>query len=89
MKMTIGKKLGIILLVVVVLLPVSIAVNWYYGEQSVQLAEQTRTESFVYAMKAKQMQVAVIQVQQFLSDISATRGASSHFTSTDTPPNVL
>ena len=78
MKMTIGKKLGIILLVVVVLLPVSIAVNWYYGEQSVQLAEQTRTESFVYAMKAKQMQVAVIQVQQFLSDISATRGAKGY-----------
>ncbi len=75
MKMTIGKKLGVILIVVAVLLPISIIINWYYGEQSVQMAEKTRTESFVYAMKAKQMQVAVIEVQQFLSDISATRAA--------------
>jgi methyl-accepting chemotaxis protein len=75
MKMTIGRKFGVILAVVTILLPVSILVNWYYGEQSVRLAEQTRTESYVFGVKAEQMQVAVIQVQQFLSDISATRGA--------------
>ncbi len=75
MKMTIGKKLGVILVIVAVLLPASLIANWYYGGQSMKLAEKSRTESYVFAMKAKEMQVAVIQVQQFLSDISATRGA--------------
>ncbi|MFH1147052.1 MAG: methyl-accepting chemotaxis protein [Pseudomonadota bacterium] len=41
-----------------------------------QRAEHTRTESAVHAMHAKEMQVAVIQVQQWLTDISATRGAA-------------
>ncbi len=78
MKMTIGKKLGAIILIVAVLLPISILINWYYGEISIKLAEQTRTESFVYAMKAEEMQKKVIEVQQYLSDISATRGAPGY-----------
>ncbi len=78
MKMTIGKKFGAILIIVAVLLPVSIGINWYYGSRSMQLAEQTRTESSVFAVKAKDMQMAVIQVQQYLSDISATRGAKGY-----------
>lgn len=73
--MTIGKKLGVIIAIVAILLPISIAVNWYYGNKSKQLAEQTRAESSVYTIKAKEMQIAVVQVQQYLSDISATRGA--------------
>ena len=76
--MTIGKKFGAILIIVAVLLPVSIGINWYYGSRSMQLAEQTRTESSVFAVKAKDMQMAVIQVQQYLSDISATRGAKGY-----------
>jgi methyl-accepting chemotaxis protein len=75
MKMTIGKKLGVIFLMVAVLLPLSVMINWYYGNESMQLAEQSRTESVVFAIKAKEMQQAVIEVQQYLSDISATRGA--------------
>jgi len=78
MKMTIGKKLGAILVIVAVLLPISIIINWYYGNRSMQLAEQTRAESSVYTVKAKDMQMAVIQVQQYLSDISATRGAKGY-----------
>ena len=78
MKMTIGKKLGVIIVVVAVLIPISIIVNWYYGSKSLQLAEQTRTESFVFAIKANQMRNTVVQVQQFLSDISATRGAKGY-----------
>jgi methyl-accepting chemotaxis protein len=78
MKMTIGKKLGAILIIVAVLLPISIGINWYYGSKSMQLAELTRAESSVFALKAKDMQMAVIQVQQYLSDISATRGAKGY-----------
>lgn len=76
MNLTIGKKLGAILAVVAILLPASILINRHYGSISMELAEQTRTESFVFAIKAKEMQKAVIEVQQYLSDISATRGAT-------------
>ena len=75
MKMTIGKKLGAIIIVVAISLLTSILINSYYGNISMRLADQARAESFIYAMKAKEMQMAVIEVQQYLSDISATRGA--------------
>lgn len=78
MKLTIGKKLGIILIAVAVLLPLAVIINFYYGNKSIQLAEQTRTESFVFAMKATDMRKAVTEVQQYLSDISATRGAKGY-----------
>ncbi len=78
MKMTIGKKLGTILVIVAVLLPISIVINWYYGNQAIQLAEQARTESLIFVSKAKEMHKAVIEVQQYLSDISATRGAKGY-----------
>jgi methyl-accepting chemotaxis protein len=78
MNITIGKKLGAILIVVAVLLPTSIFINRHYGSVSMELAEQTRTESFVFAIKAKEMQNAVVEVQQYLSDISATRGAKGY-----------
>ena len=78
MNLTIGKKLGAILAVFAILLPTSILINRHYGSISMELAEQTRTESFVFAIKAEQMQKAVIEVQQYLSDISATRGAKGY-----------
>ncbi len=76
--MTIGKKLTAILLIVAVLLPLSILINWYLGEKSVELVNRTRSESFVFVVKAEEMQKAVIEVQQYLSDISATRGAAGY-----------
>ncbi len=78
MKMTIGRKLGVILLLVAILLPISILINRHYGNNSMDLAEQTRTESFVFLIKAMEMQKTVIEVQQYLSDISATRGAPGY-----------
>ncbi len=78
MQMTIGKKLGVILTAATVLLPLSMLICWYYGNQSMKLAEHVRTESFVFAIKAEQMQRAVIEVQQYLSDICATRGAEGY-----------
>lgn len=73
--MTIGKKFGAIVGVIFILLLISIAVNWTFGNQTKEIAKQTRTESAVFAIKAKDMQVAIIQVQQWLTDISATRAA--------------
>ena len=76
--MTIGKKLGVLLATVGLLLPLAMAVNWNFGQASIQLAEQARSESFIFAMKAREMQMAVVEVQQYLSDISATRGAEGY-----------
>lgn len=78
MGMTIGKKFGIISLIVSILLPVSIIINWIYGIKTQNLAEKNRAESAVFAIKAKDMQIAVIQVQQWLTDISATRAAEGY-----------
>lgn len=78
MNITIGKKLGVIVIIISILLPASIIVSWIYGTMARDLAEKTRTESSVFAIKAKEMQIAVIQVQQWLTDISATRGAEGY-----------
>ena len=74
MKMTIGKKFSLIVIATTLLIGISIVVNWHYGQKVETLAEFSRTESAVYALKAKDMQIAIIQVQQWLTDISATRG---------------
>ncbi len=76
--MTIGKKLAAILAIVAVSLPISILINWYLGDNSMELVNKTRSESFVFVVKAEEMQRAVIEVQQYLSDISATRGAEGY-----------
>jgi methyl-accepting chemotaxis protein len=78
MKLTIGKKLGAILVIVTILLPISIGINWYYGSRSMQLAELTRAESSVFALKAKDMQRAVVEVQMSLADFSNITGAKSY-----------
>lgn len=75
MKMTIGKKFGSIVTVIFVLLLISIVVSWNFGNQTKEIAKHTRTESAIFAIKAKDMQIATIQVQQWLTDISATRAA--------------
>ena len=73
--MSIGKKFGLIIALVFVLLSISMILNWTYSKNIKKLAEITRTESLVFAMKAKDMAMAVVEVQQYLSDISATRAA--------------
>lgn len=74
MKMTLGKRLGIIILALSILIPLSIVVNWVYGTRCTRLAERSRTVSMASALNAKDMQQAVIQVQQWLTDVAATRG---------------
>ena len=74
MRMSIGKKFGFIVAFVSILLPVLIIVSWVYCTRTKNLAEKAQAESVAFALKAKDMQIAVIQVQQYLTDISATRG---------------
>ena len=75
MQISVGKKFGVIIIVLAILVLISIVTNWYFGSQSKKMAEKSRTESVPLAIKAKDMQIAVIQVQQWLTDISATRAA--------------
>ncbi len=76
MKMTIGKKFGLIMAGVFVLLLISIIISHIYAKQAEDTAERIRTESAVFAMKAKDMAMAIVQLQQYISDISATRAAN-------------
>ena len=46
---------------------------WTVMGDITEIARQTKTESIVFAMYAKNMERNVVDVQQFLSDISATR----------------
>ncbi len=78
MHMSIGKKFGFIVAFVSILLPVLIIVSWIYCTRTKNLAEKAQAESVVFALKAKDMQIAVIQVQQYLTDISATRGEEGY-----------
>ena len=64
MNMTIGKKFGIIVVFVMILLPVLIITGWYFGTETKKLAERARAESAVFASEVKDMQRAAIQVQQ-------------------------
>ncbi len=75
MKMSIGKKFSFIIAGIVFLLLISMAVNYRYGKQAESIAEKSRTESAVFALKAKDMAMAIVEVQQFVTDISATRAA--------------
>lgn len=75
MQMTIGKKLGVIVISSTVLILLSLMVSWRYSKKINVLADRSVNESMVYALKAKEMQIAIIQVQQWLTDISATRAA--------------
>ena len=73
--MTISKKLGVILIISVVLILLSTFISRLYNQKIDLISNKTRTESVVFVLKAKEMQINIIQVQQWLTDISATRAA--------------
>ncbi len=73
--MAIRKKFGAIIVAVALFMAFSTSITWKLGEKNKALADASRSEALVFAIKAKEMQQAVIQVQQWLTDISATRGA--------------
>ena len=72
--MKIGQKLAIVVAVPLVLSASFGIWLWYvvgHIDESVKLVKE---ESVVYAMLAKDMEKDVVQVQQYIQDISATRG---------------
>ncbi|MCP4693951.1 MAG: hypothetical protein GY859_38305 [Desulfobacterales bacterium] len=75
MKMTIGRKFGFIFIIITLLIAASTLANRRHGKRAETLAEFSGKKSATFTVKAKDMQIAVIQVQQWLTDISATRGA--------------
>ena len=78
MGMSIGKKFGLIIAFASILLPVLIIVSWIYCTRTKNLAEKARGESIIFVLKAKDMQIALIRVQKWLTDISATRGEEGY-----------
>ncbi|MDQ7838181.1 MAG: methyl-accepting chemotaxis protein [Thermodesulfobacteriota bacterium] len=74
MKVRIGTKLAVGF--IVPMLSMLIIGGWtYFANQNVKLsALLTRDESVVFQRTAQEMKAHVIQVQQWLTDISATRG---------------
>ncbi len=73
MRITVGKKLGFGFAIGCACLIVVATVNAYFSKRSEALANLARQESSVFALKAKEMQFHAVQVQQWLTDISATR----------------
>ena len=74
MRFTIGKKLGLGFTVTCACLIGLALVNAYLANQFKAQANLARHESAVFAMNAKNLQFDTVQVQQWFTDISATRG---------------
>jgi methyl-accepting chemotaxis protein len=75
MRINLGKKFLFGFGSIIILLIFALGVNLYILKGSIASAKLVREESAYFAIKAKEMQLNVIQVQQWLTDISATRGA--------------
>ena len=73
MRFTIGKRLGLGFFVVCAGLVGIVALNWFYSNQAKMQAQLVQEETAVFTLKAKDMQFYAVQVQQWLTDISATR----------------
>ena len=69
-KMAIGFAIPMLIIIVMILFTYLRAGSL---EKDVMKAQRESTQSFQYAMLANKMQLEVVQVQQFLSDVSATR----------------
>ncbi|MCG8572641.1 MAG: methyl-accepting chemotaxis protein [Spirochaetes bacterium] len=75
MRFTISKKLLIGFGIIILFMSIISLVSYLTLADNKKGAEFTKAESLVFAMYAKEMQLCVVQVQQWLTDISATRGA--------------
>lgn len=75
-RMSIAKILVLAFGLVVLVMAGPLVMSAIQGGQNKERAAKARTEYAVHAMYAKEMQIAAIQVQQWLTDVSATRGAN-------------
>lgn len=74
--LSIAKKLGFAFGVVLLGLAIMTVVSSLFNREIAHKALFVKNESTQYAILAKDAKICVIQVQQWLTDISATRGAS-------------
>ncbi|MCB0166177.1 MAG: HAMP domain-containing protein [Anaerolineae bacterium] len=75
MKWTIGNKILANVGVVVLMLIIIVSLNWNLTNNSVKAAEMARDKGYAGAALAADIKYDVNQVWQWLTDISATRGA--------------
>ena len=73
--MKISQRLSSFMVIVVLVVVGFNAFNYFKLMDVNAKSSLAKDESLVFAMHAKNFQVASIQVQQWLTDISATRGA--------------
>lgn len=77
MKLTIGKQLNIITLVVLLMMSISSVITIIYGNIPKRLAEQGRVDFLALATIAKDMRAALIEIEELLTDTSASRRSQS------------
>lgn len=70
---SIAGKLGINLAATCILLIIMMVVNWTMMAEILALARETRDEGMVVALMVKDAETHLIQTQQWLTDVSATR----------------
>jgi methyl-accepting chemotaxis protein len=70
----VGQKIFLIVAVIAVLLGLVLAVSFTSFQSLERSLTEVRDEGVPNAMVAKDMQMQVVQIQQWLTDISATRG---------------
>jgi len=75
MKWTIRNKMLVAFGGVLALLITQLAVNWHMSNSSIQLSEEARDKGYGGAHLATELQLELVQVQQWLTDISATQAA--------------
>ncbi|MGA1867432.1 MAG: methyl-accepting chemotaxis protein [bacterium] len=78
MKFSISKKLGVIYIIMIMGLLGAIISNFLFSKSLLKQSTYATTISIPMAFKAKQMELHIIQVQQWLTDISATRAAEGY-----------
>jgi len=74
MKWTIRKKMMTVFVGIIGLLICQLFINYYLVESSIELTANVRDEGLRQVLHANEAKLAVIQVQQWLTDISATGG---------------
>jgi methyl-accepting chemotaxis protein len=72
-----AKIIGVAAAAVIMVIAIS-AFNFISSSSVNKSSAQTKDESVVFAMHARDFELAVVQVQQWLTDISATRGAEGY-----------
>ena len=73
-KLKVGQKVSLIVAIVALALFLLLVLAFTFFSHQQDSLTRVRADAVPNAITAKDMQMQVVQVQQFLSDISATRG---------------